>query len=197
MAASYRDLLQSADGGNPAMTKVKPCRINAADTLSVPLGKEPETIVKDLDTIANILGEPSKPELKALGQFVLVTAPDTIGALTSKLKAAINNPVKERIAVDWPRERIHDNGTPAAYKLTGFRRRMVRLYQQLCQSTPDAGRYAHVYRDRFPSVTLGMARSKFVSSAELYSFSQVTLTRLDVSLAEAGIRLTVVPIRRI
>ncbi len=46
------------------------------------------------------------------------------------------------------------------------------------------------------SVVLGMARNRPVTSDDLFSFTQVTVSRLDTSLAEAGIKLTIAPIVR-
>ena len=46
------------------------------------------------------------------------------------------------------------------------------------------------------SVVLGMARSDPVTPSDLFSFTQVTVTRLDTTLAEAGITLTIAPILR-
>ena len=43
---------------------------------------------------------------------------------------------------------------------------------------------------------LGMARPQPITAADLFSFSQVTLSRLDSSLAEAGVELTIAPITR-
>ena len=43
---------------------------------------------------------------------------------------------------------------------------------------------------------LAMARSKPITAEELFSFSQVTLTRLDSSLAEAGVTLTIGSVMR-
>ena len=47
------------------------------------------------------------------------------------------------------------------------------------------------------SVVLGMARKEPVTPVDLFSFTQVTVTRLDTSLAEADIRLTIAPIQRV
>jgi len=46
------------------------------------------------------------------------------------------------------------------------------------------------------SIVLGMARSEPVAPDDLFSFTQVTVTRLDAPLAAASITLTVAPIRR-
>ena len=46
------------------------------------------------------------------------------------------------------------------------------------------------------SVVLGMARSKPVTASDLFSFTQVTVTKLDMTFAEIGIELTIAPIMR-
>lgn len=59
-----------------------------------------------------------------------------------------------------------------------------------------AGGVADWVPDKPKSVVLGMARSKPINAADLFTFTQVTLTRLDRELASADITLTVSPILR-
>jgi len=69
--------------------------------------------------------------------------------------------------------------------------------EQLREQVKSAGGDDSWLPERLSSVTLGLARSKRVTGGDLFSFSQVTLTRLDLSLAGAGIKLTIAPIKRV
>lgn len=61
----------------------------------------------------------------------------------------------------------------------------------------QAGGSAGWIRDRPTSVVLGMARSRPFAGDDLFSFTKVTLARLDMSLANSGVRLSIAPIRRL
>ncbi len=94
-------------------------RIRAADALSVPLGKTPRLLMRDLDAIAATLNLTPQPELQALEQFVRVKNPEMIEQLEAELQAALAGGSNGRLALGWPHERIDDNGTPSAFKLLG------------------------------------------------------------------------------
>jgi len=68
--------------------------------------------------------------------------------------------------------------------------------QKLRDLTADAGGDASWLPDRLSSVMLAMARLKPITAEGLFSFSQVTLTRLDSLLAEAGVTLTIGSVKR-
>ena len=94
-------------------------RLRAADALSLPLGKTPETLIADLDVISLTLELEAKPELRALEQFVRVKSPDLIAELEAELRSTLIGGDSGRLALGWPHERIDDNGTPSSYKLIG------------------------------------------------------------------------------
>lgn len=66
--------------------------------------------------------------------------------------------------------------------------------QQLRDVVPSAGSDPSWLPKRIGFVTLGMARAQPITGDDLFSFSQVTLSRLDSSLTEADVKLTVAPI---
>ena len=68
--------------------------------------------------------------------------------------------------------------------------------QQLRKLTTDAGGDPSWLPDRLSSVMLAMARHKPITAEKLFSFSQVTLTRLDSSLVGAGVTLTIGSVKR-
>lgn len=61
----------------------------------------------------------------------------------------------------------------------------------------DAGGDPSWLGDRLQSVVLCMARERPVASDDLFTFTQVTLARLDAILGEAQIGLSVCPVRRV
>lgn len=98
----------------------KPIRIRGADALSVPLGKKPGQLVKDLDELAKILRRNVKDkELALLEQLVAVKSPDLLDVLEADLAAALVEPGEHRLGLSWPHERIDENGTPTSFKIRG------------------------------------------------------------------------------
>lgn len=94
-------------------------RIRAADALSVPLGKTPSALVHDLGAISSALDLLPIPELRALEQFVRIKQPDMLEQLNGSLRSALAGATDGRLALGWPHERVSDNGTPSAYRLSG------------------------------------------------------------------------------
>lgn len=68
--------------------------------------------------------------------------------------------------------------------------------QKLREKIVEAGGSVDLLPDRPKSVVLGIAREDGFTADKLFSFSQVTLARLDFWLASSGIDLYVVPITR-
>ena len=69
--------------------------------------------------------------------------------------------------------------------------------EKLRELVVDAGGDRCWVPTRIQSIVLGMARRDRLTPSDLFSFTQVTVARLDTSLAEAGITLTIVPIERL
>jgi len=109
----------------------EPVTVRAADALSVPLGKTPETLVSDLDAISRTLALEAQPELRALEQFVRVKSPSIIAELQAELRSALTGGESGRLALGWPHERIDDNGTPSSYKLSGTGGRATEISDDL------------------------------------------------------------------
>ena len=104
----------------PELTAVdERVKVRAADALSLPLGKTPETLIADLKAISLALTLEPQPELRALEQFVRVKSPELIAELKSELRLALTGSDSGRLALGWPHERIDDNGTPTSYRLSG------------------------------------------------------------------------------
>jgi uncharacterized protein (TIGR04141 family) len=96
----------------------KPIRLRGADALSVPLGKKPGQLVKDLDELAKILRRPVPDKgLALLEQLVAVKNPDLIAELEAELTPALAAPESHRIGLSWPHERIDENGTPTSFRI--------------------------------------------------------------------------------
>ena len=100
-------------------------RVHAADSLSLPLARAPEALIRDLDTISKTLVLDPKPELKALEQFVRVKHKETIERLEAKLQSGLLNNGQGRLSIGWPHERVHESGTPSSYRLVGTGKRNV------------------------------------------------------------------------
>lgn len=99
----------------------KPIRIRGADALSVPLGKKPEQLVKDLDVLSKILDTDPPADLAVLEQLVAVrNNPELIEALEEDLEEALTDPKKaSRLSLSWPHERIEENSPATSFKIRG------------------------------------------------------------------------------
>ena len=109
-------------------------QIRAADSLSVPLGKKPYLLVRNLNAIGATLGRKPRKELEALEQLVHVNDTDKIEKLRAALRATIKGETGDtrgQLALGWPHERINDNGTPSAFKLHGTGKRPVDVSDDL------------------------------------------------------------------
>lgn len=69
--------------------------------------------------------------------------------------------------------------------------------QKLRDIVVEAGGATEWVKRRPDSVVLGMARSRPVTASDLFSFTQVTLSRLDISLVLNDVQLTIAPIHRV
>jgi uncharacterized protein (TIGR04141 family) len=97
-----------------------PLRIRGADALSVPLGRTPETLVRDLDQLACILDRAPAPDLEVLEQLVAVkNRPELIETLEANLSIALADPGNAKLSLSWPHERIDENGTPTSFRVRG------------------------------------------------------------------------------
>ena len=122
----------------------------------MPLGKTPQSLISDLDTISSALELEAKPELRALEQFVRVKRPDLIEKLESELRSALaNNTNSGRLALGWPHERIDDNGTPSSHKLFGTGNRGVGVSDDL----PTLNDVVAALRAKMPDDPLAAASS--------------------------------------
>ncbi len=101
----------------------KPIRIRGADALSVPLGKTPEQLIKDLDVLDEILhARAPLPELGVLEQIVALKDPEILDRLEQALDEALGSPDGKRLGLSWPHERIDENGTPTSFRVYGLGR---------------------------------------------------------------------------
>lgn len=98
-------------------------RVRATDSLSLPLGKTPDTLANDLDAISQALTLSPKPELQALEQLKRVKDKEKIEQLDNKLRMYLSNNIDSnegKLALGWPFERVDEYGTPSSFKITGI-----------------------------------------------------------------------------
>lgn len=102
----------------------KPLRIRGADALSVPLGKKPDHLVKDLDALKNVLEQEPPADLAVLEQLVAIrNGPELVEALEADLEEALGDPRRRtRLSLSWPHERIEENSPPTSFKIHGIGR---------------------------------------------------------------------------
>lgn len=113
-------------------------KIKGADSLSLPLSKDPKLLLDDLDNIkATLKLEPASQELAALEQLALVKNADLLHALDSKLVTAIGENEHPLLAISFPHELIDEYGDAGAYKLRGTGERATRDYMPTLEALLD------------------------------------------------------------
>lgn len=106
-----------------------PVKIKGADSLSIPLAKDPKELLLDLENIkATYNLEPASEELAALEQLALVKDKELINVLESALLKAIGEKDNPLLALSFPHELIDEYGDASAHKLIGTRERSARDY---------------------------------------------------------------------
>lgn len=106
-------------------TANKAVTIRGADALSIPLSKNPDRIIENLNSIKEILKtSPVSEELSLLEKISLVPTKnnDYIDNLNRKLMEAILNDKSSRIALAWPHETVSDIGEVQAFQIRGAQR---------------------------------------------------------------------------
>lgn len=99
----------------------KPLRIRGADALSVPLGKKPEHLLKDLDALKRVMEKSPPADLAVLEQLVAIrNHPELVEELEGDLEEALDDEKRRRrLSLSWPHERIEENSPPTAFKIYG------------------------------------------------------------------------------
>lgn len=107
----------------------KPVKIKGADSLSLPLSKDPKRFLRDLEKIKATLDlKPASDELAALEQLALVKDEGMLHELDNALLEAINQENSALLAISFPHELIDEYGDAGAYKLRGTGERSARDY---------------------------------------------------------------------
>ena len=107
-----------ANASLPGLTLNKPFKIRGADSVSIPLGRTPSSLLSDLDTISNALDRPVVSSLEVLEQLVaLKKDSDEVARLNAALSDALRNQQEGSFGVAWPHENVNENGTPAAFAI--------------------------------------------------------------------------------
>lgn len=108
----------------------------AADSLKLPLAKEPEHLLRDLEVLNALSKRPVLAGLESLEQLVALKPRDSrVQALDAKLVDTLLSDEPQRLGVSWPHERLDVFGPVTSFKVTGIGDRLRRVYDQ----TPDIG----------------------------------------------------------
>jgi uncharacterized protein (TIGR04141 family) len=100
----------------PGLSTDKPFKLRGADGLNIPLGKTPELLLADLDTITKALLQPVVKDLEVLEQLIaLKKGSEDATKLDAKLVDALQRATTTSIGAAWPHESVNENGTPAAF----------------------------------------------------------------------------------
>ena len=165
--------------------------VRGADSLSMPLSKNPSKIVGNLDYIKELLKQkPVTGELALLEKISQVPNRNKqyVDRLNAKLLEAIVDPESEKIALSWPHEAVDEIGEVQAFQLYGVKRRGRKAMKQdglptldnLLTPIREAGESERQHRFNAMSVMLlenteGDAKSRKIPAKYWLSFE----TNLD------------------
>ena len=109
----------------------KEIQLRAADSLNLPLAKEPEHLIQDLAILEDLASQPVLRGLESLEQLIALKPRDSrVVALDNRLAQALLGDEAQRLGMSWPHERLNINGSVMSVKVTGLGDRKQRNFDQ-------------------------------------------------------------------
>lgn len=109
-------------------------QLRAADSLNLPLAKEPGRLIEDLAVLDTLSQHPVLAGLESLEQLIALKPRDSrVPPLDEKLIDALLSDEPQRLGVSWPHERLDAFGPVMSVKVTGLGDHKRRVFDQ----TPD------------------------------------------------------------
>lgn len=106
-------------------------QLRAADSLNLPLAKEPERLIEDLAVLDELSQRPVVPGLESLEQLIALKPHDSrVPALDEKLVDELLSDEPQRLGVSWPHERLDTFGPVMSVKVTGVGDHKRRVFDQ-------------------------------------------------------------------
>ncbi|WP_419706274.1 DUF6119 family protein [Promicromonospora sp. NFX87] len=119
-------------------------QLRAADSLNLPLAKEPANLIEDLSVLNALARRPVLAGLESLEQLIALKPRDSkVPALDEKLVDALLNVEESKLGISWPHERLDAFGPVMSVKVTGLGDRKLRVFDQ----TPDVSDVAEWLSD--------------------------------------------------
>ncbi len=109
----------------------KVIQLRAADSLNLPLAKEPGRLIEDLAVLDTLSQRPVLAGLESLEQLIALKPRDSrVPALDEKLVDALLSDEPQRLGVSWPHERLDAFGPVMSVKVTGLGDHKRRVFDQ-------------------------------------------------------------------
>lgn len=109
-----------ASASIPGLSGPEEVKVRGADSLSLPLARDPKLLVADLDAVSEVLEQdPVNADLALLEQLVRVKDEELVSRLDKLLIEAVRDGDSPLLASAWPHERVDDVISPNAYKIFG------------------------------------------------------------------------------
>lgn len=109
-----------ASASIPGLSGPEEVKVRGADSLSLPLARDPKLLVADLDAVAEVLErDPVNSDLALLEQLVRVKDDELVSRLDKLLLEAVRDGDSPLLSSAWPHERVDDVISPNAYKILG------------------------------------------------------------------------------
>ena len=106
-------------------------QLRAADSLNLPLAKEPGRLIEDLAVLHALSKRPVLAGLESLEQLIALKPRDSrVPALDEKLVDALLSDEPQRLGVSWPHERLDAFGPVMSVKVTGLGDHKRRVFDQ-------------------------------------------------------------------
>lgn len=116
-----------ASASIPGLSGPEEIKVRGADSLSLPLARDPKLLVADLDAVSEVLElDPVNADLALLEQLVRVKDEELISDLDKLLIEAVRDGDSSLLSSAWPHERVDDVTSPNAYKIFGDGRTEVK-----------------------------------------------------------------------
>jgi len=94
--------------------------IRGADAINIPLARQPERLLADLDALESVLERDPVPELAAIEQLrVLKSSDQNFSSLEDALDTALGDPDEPKLGLAWPTELADEAAPLSFFRVTG------------------------------------------------------------------------------
>lgn len=110
----------------------KDIQLSAAQSLKIPLGKDPGALLDDLTVLNNLLQKDVVPGLESIEQLVALKPRDSrVNSLNQRLLDVLHSRKANVLGIAWPHERLDIHGPVMSLKVTGLGDRKRHVFEHM------------------------------------------------------------------